>query len=462
MALAMRLRAMLGAAVAGTMVAAVAGWVAIGMVGPARAAVSGGTWGPGVPVPGLAALAPHGDPVFGSIHALSCMSPGNCAAVGYYAITEKTSTGSVTVEGTLVVTKTNGTWGSAQAVSGAASLGAGTYAVLNLVSCGAASDCTAVGNFKGSDGKMHAFLVTEANGSWGTAAAVDDSGLGSSQATVLGALSCPAAGDCTAVGSSQNESTRVRIPVTLDEAGHSWGPPRVVPGLAGLPTAGGSGGLGSVSCAAPGECAAGGLYVSSSGADQPFIASESGGSAASAGTWGGAQAVPGFSALSGSTDGIVTSVSCADAAECAVAGLSGASISFGQVFTVDESGGTWGQAKQLSIPGTTLPVNYFTRRSPARRRRRVTAPSSASPVRPARPPACRSLSPASRAAVPGTRPAPSPASRPATTALRSGCRAIPRVAAPSPGATTTRTAGTQVQTTQRSPALAARSGARSR
>src|SRR5215468_5221992 len=118
----MRLRAKLGAAVAGTMVAAVAAWAAIGTVGPAHAAVSGGTWGPGEPVQGVAALSPNGQPAFGYIHALSCVSPGNCAAVGYYTYTETISTGSVTVLGPLVVTETNGTWGSAQAVSGAASL----------------------------------------------------------------------------------------------------------------------------------------------------------------------------------------------------------------------------------------------------------------------------------------------------------------------------------------------------
>ncbi len=355
----MRLKTRLGAAVASTTVV-VAALAAIGTGGLAHAALSGGTWGPAEPVQGLAALVPGGGPGTGFIHALSCVSPGNCAAVGSYGYTEQASTGDVSVQQPFVVTETNGTWGSAQAVTGAASLGTGTGAILNLVSCGAAGDCTAAGYFEGSDGKTHAFLVVEATGNWGTATAVDDSGLGTSQATRLTALSCPAAGDCTAVGDSENESTDVFVPITMDEVGHSWGLPQTVPGLTGLSLpATANAGLVSVSCAAPGDCAAGGLYVSGSGTDQPFIVSESGGSATSAGAWGDAQAVPGFSALSGSTDGDVTSVSCADATDCAVVGLSGTSTSFGQVFTVDESGGTWGQAKQLSIPGTTLSADYF-------------------------------------------------------------------------------------------------------
>jgi hypothetical protein len=358
--LAVGLKTKLGAAVAGTTVAAVAALAAIGTVGPAHAALAGGTWGPAEPVQGVAALIPDGEAANGFIRALSCVSPGNCAAVGDYAYTGKTSTGDVTVQLPFAVTETNGTWGSAQAVSGAASLGTGTEAILNLVSCGAAGDCTAAGYFEGSDGKMHAFLVVEANGNWGTATAVDDSGLSTSQETLLTALSCPAAGDCTAVGDSENEGTHVFVPITMDDVGNSWGPPQMVPGLTALSlSATGNAGLDSVSCAAPGDCTAGGLYVSGSGTDQPFIASESGGSATSPGAWGDAQAVPGFSALSGSTDGDATSVSCADATDCAVVGLSGTSTSFGQVFTVDESGGTWGQAEKLSIPGTTLPASYF-------------------------------------------------------------------------------------------------------
>jgi hypothetical protein len=336
---------------------AVATWAAIGAVGPVQAAVSGGTWGPGEPVAGVAALVPAGQPANGFINAVSCYSPGNCAAVGIYTYTGKNSSGvTANFQMPLVVTEANGTWGDAQAVTGAAGLGNGTSAELTLVSCGAAGDCTAAGHFEGTDGRQHAFLVSEASDSWGTATKADDSGLGTSQMTRLLGLSCSAAGDCTAVGGSENESTDVVVPVTVDEAGHAWGP---VQALAGLSSASDSGYLATVSCTAPGQCAAGGSFPVSS-PSQPFVVSESGGSAASPGTWGAPQAVPGFSLLSNSADAIVTSVSCGDATHCAVTGLFGASASYGQVFTADESGGTWGQASQLSIPGTTLPVNYFT------------------------------------------------------------------------------------------------------
>ena len=356
------MRTRVGAAIAGVVIAAGA-WAAIGTAGPARAAVSGGTWGPGMPIAGLAALVPAGQPANGYIHAVTCFSTGNCAAVGYYATEKSSASGSASILMPLVVTETDGTWGNAQTITGAAGLGSGTTAELNLVSCGAAGDCSAAGYFKASDGREHAFYVSAANDSWGTATAVDDSALGTSQMTLLSALSCTGPGDCSAVGGSENEGTHDVVPVTVGEAAGTWGPMQVLPGLTSLSSATGYGSLGSLSCTASGQCTAGGSYATSSGGTQPFLVAESQdspGNPASPGTWGVPQAVPGFSALSNSADAFVTSVSCGEATDCAVAGVfGGSSTSLGQVFTVDESGGTWGPAEQLSIPGTALPVGDF-------------------------------------------------------------------------------------------------------
>jgi hypothetical protein len=84
---------------------------------------------------------------------------------------------------------------------------------------------------------------------------------------------------------------------------------------------------------------------------QPFIVSESGHS------WGEPQPIPGIASVSSSGAGDngrpneVTSVSCPDASDCVVAGILFPQLnSDGLFFTLDEAGGTWGQAKALSLP----------------------------------------------------------------------------------------------------------------
>src|SRR5579862_7599165 len=68
--------------------------------------------------------------------------------------------------------------------------------------------------------------------------------------------------------------------------GGSWGTAREVPGVAAIDPAAGVARAWSVSCASPGNCAAGG-----NSGDHAFVVDETGGS------WGTAQAVPGMAAV---------------------------------------------------------------------------------------------------------------------------------------------------------------------
>src|SRR5262249_58076554 len=63
----------------------------------------------------------------------------------------------------------------------------------------------------------------------------------------------------------------------------------------------------SLSCAAAGECTAGGVYADASDLQQAFVADESGG------TWGAAQVVPGTAALNAGGLAATQAVSCAPA-----------------------------------------------------------------------------------------------------------------------------------------------------
>jgi hypothetical protein len=88
----------------------------------------------------------------------------------------------------------------------------------------------------------------------------------------------------------------------------------------------------SLSCAAAGDCGAGGVYSDASGLQQAFVANESGG------TWGAAQEVPGTAALNPGGLAGTQAVSCAPAGGCSAGGdYANANMNV-QVFVADRTG----------------------------------------------------------------------------------------------------------------------------
>jgi Big-like domain-containing protein len=349
----MRLRTKLGTCLAAVAVMGAAAGMAIGVNGVAGAttAAPDGTWGSVGEIPGLAALTNNGGGHNASnVSDLACSTLGNCAAVGDYG---SPVTGNTAV---FVATEVNGKWG-AQSVAGLPAEAAASAPTLTKVACGTPDFCTAVGTYvsTANDG-LHPFEVTETGGTWGTPVALDSSASGSAGSFDFRGLSCPAAGECTLIGSYT--LTGAPVPFTADESGGSWGALQPLVGLASLQPSSAmavTGGFSSLSCGAPGDCTAGGTYEFSNSqygvVQQPFIVSESGHS------WGQPQPVPGIATLSSSGAGndnaqnMVSSVSCPDAGDCVVTGIFyPASVTDSLFFTVDEADGVWGQAKPLSLP----------------------------------------------------------------------------------------------------------------
>src|SRR5207248_8978955 len=138
-------------------------------------------------------------------------------------------------------------------------------------------------------------------------AALNNSG----DAEVL-SVSCATAGDCGAGGSYEDVSVHLQAFV-VNKADGTWGTAIEVPGTAAL-NQGGSAWVASVSCAAAGECVAGGSYTDASGRIQAFVANEA------HGAWASATALPGSEALNRGSSARITSVSCAAAGECVAGG----------------------------------------------------------------------------------------------------------------------------------------------
>jgi hypothetical protein len=124
-------------------------------------------------------------------------------------------------------------------------------------------------------------------------------------------------------------------------SGGTWGKAEEVPGTAAL-SDGEFAEVSSVSCASAGNCGAGGSYEAFSGA-QAFVVSEV------KGKWGKAQEVPGAAAVNIYGDAI-NSVSCASAGDCEAGGNYELAGDHFEAFVVSEAKGKWGKPEE--VPGT--------------------------------------------------------------------------------------------------------------
>jgi hypothetical protein len=298
----------------------------------ARAAASAGTWGKAEQVPGTAALNKGGS---AAVYSVSCAAPGDCSAGGNYV-----PSGSFVAPKAFVVTESGGRWGKAAEVVGSAAFNK-AGATVDAVSCAAAGDCGAGGQYGGQ-----AFVVNQAGGRWGMAeqvpglAALNRAGLAQ-----IVSVSCAAPGQCSAGGyyaSRVFHGLLVTQPFVVTETGGTWGKAEQVPGTAAL-NKGGTAQVDSVSCPAPGTCGAGGDYSLTNGNTEAFVVNETGG------TWGTAEKVPGTAALN-KRGAETTSVSCAAAGQCGAGGYYLDGSGGQQAFVVSQAGGTWGTAEQ--VPGT--------------------------------------------------------------------------------------------------------------
>jgi hypothetical protein len=113
-----------------------------------------------------------------------------------------------------------------------------------------------------------------------------------------------------------------------------------VPGLAALNDFGDARVL-SISCAASGDCAAGGYSLDSASHYDAFVVSETNGS------WGEAIRVAATATLTSGQPGDPLSISCAAVGDCGAGGY--VTVGYGRrhPFVVSETNGSWGKAIHL-------------------------------------------------------------------------------------------------------------------
>jgi hypothetical protein len=221
-----------------------------------------GWWGRAIKVPGLAAL--HNNGAYVGIDSVSCASAGNCAVTGYY------DNGAPEA---FVISDINGSWGRAIEVPGSAAFVTATFA---SVSCISAGNCSAVG-YSGSpttDASFGPLAVSEKNGAWGKAISVPGTAASARNAAV--SVSCGSPGNCVAGGNEAPIIYGPYQAFVVSQKNGSWRKAIEVPGSAALNT-GGNAGVLSVSCGSARDCSAGGYYQDGSGDQQAFVASENNG-----------------------------------------------------------------------------------------------------------------------------------------------------------------------------------------
>ncbi len=234
-------------------------------------------------------------------------------------------------------------WQTASPLAGVTVLNAGGYAQVSALSCPTTGACVGVGGYSVSKNVTEALVASESGGVWGRALALPGFAalnLGGQLGSAL-AVACPAAGACVA-GGSYADAAGVAHAFVAVEADGVWGSAEEVPGMATLTTNALASALTSVSCSAPGACAAGGIVALSASDLEPWVAVEADG------VWGSAEEVPGMAALDVGQQASVFSVSCASGG-CAATGQYTDANGATQVFVASEDAGVWAPA--IAVPG---------------------------------------------------------------------------------------------------------------
>src|SRR5262245_56682212 len=247
-----------------------------------------GRWRQAVEASGLGALNKGGN---AQVTSVSCASPGYCAAGGYYGNYSSNPYGFTSGQG-FVVNERNGRWRRAVEVPGLGALNKGGKAEVTSVSCASRGSCAAVGFYKDGGGDQQGFVAVERYGVWGQA--VEVPGLGALNAggkSWVSSVSCASPGYCAAGGNYATDAAGHGQAFVVSETNGSWGTAQEV--AANLNTGGGAG-VDSVSCASAGNCSAGGGYSGHLG-DHAFVISEVNGTWATAQAIAGSRSATGGS-----------------------------------------------------------------------------------------------------------------------------------------------------------------------
>lgn len=314
-----------------------------------------GVWGP-IQQPSLSGLTPApSSPPNASLFSVSCASAGNCVAVGSYDDTNGNND-------PLILTESAGVWAATQqpALTGltpAAGIAPSDY--LYSVSCASAGNCVAVGFYYDTNINFEPLILTETAGAWSATQQPAISGLTPAPSTApsefLNGVSCASAGNCTAVGEYYDTNGHWEALILTETVG-AWVATQQ-PSLSGLspaPSAVPSVFLSGVSCASAGNCTAVGYYNDTNSSFDPLIMTES------AGVWAATQQpdLSGLSPAPGASEyGNLYSVTCTAAGHCTAVGYYVDTNGGHDPLIMTKWAGTWSATQQPGLSGLSPAPN---------------------------------------------------------------------------------------------------------
>lgn len=299
---------------------------------------SGGTWTEGRPAE-FATNVQHASP-FARFNSVSCVAPGTCVAVGGFT---RAAGGYVA----FTMASSGGSWSEGRPVEFAPNVEHATpSATLTSVSCVSVGNCTAVGYFRNQVGDDEAFTVTLSGGTWGQARraefdSTDPSVPSANPSAQLYSVSCVSVGNCTAVGGFGPTTGRFQA-FTVTQSGGVWGVARPAEFAANTQNTFLFAQFDSVSCVSEGNCTAVGFFTNNAGGQEAIAMTSS------AGSWGLAAPVVfgnGVQASTGNRAGRLYSVSCMSVGHCTAVGQVKNAVGDYEAFTVTSSNGVWGEGR---------------------------------------------------------------------------------------------------------------------
>lgn len=247
-------------------------------------------------------------------------------------------------------TNSNPRWQNAQTMAlptGATGLPQG---YLPGLSCPSAGNCSAVGAFTDSSGHTQGLLIDETSGSWGTPhQLIAPSDAASIPLTTIYAISCAAGGNCAAGGSYQDANGNVQSFVAV-ESSSTWQTAKKVTLPADALVSAQYSNVKAVSCASPGNCSAVGTYLDSTAPIpriEGFTLQEVNGS------WGSAVRAQLPPRANFNPYVTISQIECPSTANCVAVGSYIDSQNATRPLLLSETSGKWATAKALSLPNDT-------------------------------------------------------------------------------------------------------------
>ena len=227
----------------------------------------GGTWKPATKI--VLPSSTNANPYI-TTSQISCWSTGNCSAIGSYIDSNNVSQG-------FVMNQVNGTWQNAQNVLMPSNTSAYANIALSALTCVSPGNCSAIGTYAKRTGAISPFVVSETSGVWKRGVSLTlPSDAASNPHTMLygfGGISCPSVGNCT-TGGQYITTTGIFQGFLVNQVNGTWKAASTLALPSGAQQAGKNGGAVAFTCSSAGNCSAAAAYLDSSGNYQAGIASE--------------------------------------------------------------------------------------------------------------------------------------------------------------------------------------------